>query len=361
MKKIVIDISRLPKQALKRGEGIYAVNLFYALKRLKDENKYYLKRKESEYVNDFDVIHFPYFNPFFLNVSWFSNKPKIITVHDLTQIKFIKYYDVGFRGRLKWQIQKRFLKRAERIITDSKASKKDIIELTDYPKDKIDVVYLAAGDKYKKLDIPPKAEAFRRAGKIFREKYKIANKFILYVGDLNWNKNVEGLLKAFSPTTSHQPPVTDLVLTGSAFENNNLKELQEVKKLIKDLKLRDRVKLLGFVPKDDLVKLYNLALFYVQPSFWEGFGLPVLEAMKCGCPVLSSNKGSLPEVGGSAVEYFDPDKKGELADKIKALLKSRKKREKLAKKGLKQAEKFSWKKTAKETAKIYKKVLKNEN
>ena len=107
----------------------------------------------------------------------------------------------------------------------------------------------------------------------------------------------------------------------------------------------------------DLVTLYNQALCYIQPSFYEGFGLPVLEAMACGCPVISSNQSSLPEICGQAAAMFDPYKQGELEKIITKLLKSQKTRDELSVKGIEQAKKFSWEKTTKETIKVYQQVL----
>ena len=185
----------------------------------------------------------------------------------------------------------------------------------------------------------------------------------MYVGDLNWNKNVKGLIQAFKKlkVKSSKLKVTvknlKLVLVGEALVNPELPEAKKVKRLIEELQLKGDILLLGFVPNRDLVAIYNLATLYVQPSFYEGFGLPVLEAMSCGCPVLSSNQASLPEVGERAVEYFNPYKKKELVEKLFFLLSNKEKLKELSIKGLKQAKKFFWKKTALETKKIYEKVL----
>lgn len=123
--------------------------------------------------------------------------------------------------------------------------------------------------------------------------------------------------------------------------------------------MQEEIIKLGFIPTVDLVKIYNLATLYVQPSFYEGFGLPILEAMSCGCPVLSSNQGSLPEVGSQAAAYFDPNSTGDLELKLTKLISNKNKLQELSIKGLKQAEKFSWQKTALETKKVYEQVKAN--
>ena len=360
MKKIVIDISRLHPKALKRGVGIYALNLFKAFQQLKDGNKYFLKRDGKKEIRA-DLIHYPYFDPFFLTLPCVGRIPRIVTVHDLTPLRFPQHYPAGVKGSIKWQIQKYLLKKVNAVIADSRNSKKDIVDIINYPEDKIFPIYLAVDEVYQKIED-------KGWNMEIKEKYDLPDKFILYVGDLNWNKNLLGLVEVFS-AISHpqhhsvrgkQPSAISLIFIGSAFSNENLKELKTLKKQIKRLKLSDDVRLLGFVPTNDLAVIYNLAALYIQPSFYEGFGLPVLEAMSCGCPVLSSNQASLPEVGGEAVEYFDPNKKGDLERKIRSLLINQKRLKELEKLGLKQAKKFSWRKTAEQTVKVYQKVFKNE-
>ena len=356
MKKIVIDISQLHPAALKRGVGYYARNLYGSLNAKnakknarKTRNVKYFLRKTQKEKYQADLIHYPYFDPFFLTLPRRRRTPIIVTVHDLTPLKFPKYYPAGIKGGIKWQVQRYLLKKVDAIITDSENSKKDIVDIIDYPEEKIYPIHLAVKKIFKPLVI-------NHQSSIIKKKYHLPDIFLLYVGDLNWNKNLLGLIRAFS-AISHQPSAISLILIGSAFENNNLIELKVLKKLINKLSLKKEVKLLGFVPTGDLVKIYNLATLYIQPSFYEGFGFPVLEAMSCSCPVLSSNQASLPEVGGKAVEYFNPSNKTDLERKIEYLLSNKINLKKLRKLGLEQAKKFSWRKTAEQTAKVYQKLL----
>jgi glycosyltransferase involved in cell wall biosynthesis len=349
--KISIDITRLHASALKRGVGFYTFNLFQALKDLNDNDSYFLIKEKEKEAKNVDLVHYPYFDPFFLTLPFFKKASNVITVHDLIPLKFPSKYKIGIKGSLKWQVQKNLLKQVDVVITDSKTSKKDIINITGYPAEKIEVIYLAAGKKFKQFK---KAEWVNK----LLSKYNLSKDFLLYVGDLNWNKNVPGLLEAFADIVFlPQFKNLNLALVGGAFENENLAELKGLKSLIKKLNLEKKVSLLGFVETDDLVKLYNAAFLYIQPSFYEGFGLPLLEAMSCGCACLSSNKASLPEVGGRAVSYFNPNKEGDLKLKLKSLLGSTKKIKSLAEKSLKRAEKFSWKATAEKTKQAYKNVL----
>lgn len=347
--KIVIDISQLHPAALKRGVGFYSLNLFKALCKLNDNNQYILKKEKSSGL-EADLIHYPYFDPFFLTLPLIKTRPTVVTVHDLIPLKFPKHFKAGFKGKIKWSIQKFSLKQVKAIITVSESSKKEIIEIIGFPKKRIFPIHLAASEEYKKLEI-------RNWQLKIRKRLHLPKTFLLYVGDINWNKNIKGLIEAFKIVKNKNNELK-LILTGPAFANNNLKELKEIKNLIKKLKLENETRLLGFIPTIDLVKIYNLATLYIQPSFYEGFGLPVLEALSCGCPVLCSNQASLAEVGGRAVEYFNPNNKNEFIKKLVDLIANKEKLKALSVLGLRQAEKFSWRKTALKTRKVYEKVFK---
>lgn len=350
--KVAIDITHLHADALSRGVGYYANNLFLALQDLKDGNAYSLINKGRDQC-DADIIHYPYFDPVFLTLPLFNKKPTIITVHDLTQVKFSEHYPRGIRGEIKWQIQQRLLRQANAIITDSLNSMKDIQKIINYPKAKIYPIYLACDTRFKKLSTGSRDE-------IINNKYHLPKTFLLYVGDINWNKNVKGLIEAFQKLKINPPAGGNnlkLILVGSAFQNKILNEQQELMLLINNLKLYQDIMCLGYVSDNELSAIYSLATLYIQPSFYEGFGLPILEAMSCGCPILSSDQGSLPEIGGKAVEYFDPRKPEELYNKLINLLGNKERLQNLKISGLKQAAKFSWEKTAKLTTQVYEKIF----
>jgi len=354
--KIGIDISPLKNANRFRGVGFYTKNLVDALQRLVEEDKKYsnfeIKLINEQYSNltiqQFSLIHYPYFDPFFLTLPKRGNVPIVVTVHDLTPLKFPEHYPSGIKGRLRWFTQKNRLKKVDTIITDSQNSKKDIIEIIGYPKNQIHVVYLAPAPNFKKLKIENlKLE--------IKKKYRLPDTFVLYVGDVNWNKNMPGLVKACEkigiPLVIVGKQAVSKDYDRTHIENRDLVWLQKKAKTSKSLLL------LGFVSTKDLVAIYNLATVYCQPSFYEGFGLPVLEAVACGCPVVSSNRGSLPEICGKAALMFNPQRKGKISDALQKIIENKKLAVDLSKRGLIQAKKFSWRKTAQETLNIYKKVL----
>ena len=294
-----------------RGIGVYGRNLEEQLK----------KRSELEITDEnFDLIHFLYFDPFFLTLPPIRNSKTVVTVFDLTEIVLKNLYPRGIRGEIKWQIQKNLLKFVDHIITISESSKKDIIKIIGIPAEKITVTYLAARKNYKDFNLKKE-------------------NFVLYIGDINPNKNLLSLFKAIALLKEEK-----LVLVGKA-----LAESAEIKKEIEILGITDRVTLTGFVGENEKIILLNKAKVYVQPSIYEGFGLPVLEAMACGTPVICGDNSSLPEVAGDAATYVDVTNPSDLADKILNVKKTRKE--------IIQAAKFSWEKTAKETLKVYEKVL----
>ena len=354
MKKIIgIDTSPLYSGHKVRGIGFYTKRLLEAIRELGDKNLVIreLKNKGEVEKGNYDLLHFPYFSPFFVTLPLRLDKPLVVTVHDLIPIRFKKHYPPGLKGKMRWQIQKRLLRRTERIITDSKSSKKDIIKCINYPENKIEVIYLAAGEEFKKLKV--KSEKL----KVIKEKYQLPDRFALYVGDVNWSKNLPGLVKACRQAE------TPLVIVGkqavaedfdrSHPENKDLIWLQKrLKEYPHILNSKFYILALGFVPSADLVALYNLAAVYAQPSFGEGFGLPVLEAMACGCPVVSSSWGSLPEIVGKAGILVEPTP-ASLAEGIKKVIGDGELRRRLIRAGLKQAKQFSWAKTARQTLKVY--------
>ncbi|MFH1561192.1 MAG: glycosyltransferase family 1 protein, partial [Patescibacteria group bacterium] len=246
---------------------------------------------------------------------------------------------------LVWQVQKMLLKnRANLVLTDSFSSKYSINKLTGYPQDRIFVTHLAPGPEYRVI---------KDSGLLARVKkqYQLPDKFVLYVGDINWNKNIPGLVSAC------QNLKIPLVMVGKqALEENfdhDHSENQDLLWLQKQAKNNKLIYRLGFLPIEDLVAVFNLATVYCQPSFDEGFGLPVVQAMACGCPVLSSNQASMPEIAGEAAELVEPSIDS-LTLGLKKLLSDQSRRKELVKKGLDQVKQFSWLRTAQQTVGVYK-------
>lgn len=351
--RIAIDISPLEgKHSLQhriRGTGFYLLNLKKSLLKYCPGNEYIFFVRGEKLPGNIDLVHYPYFEPFFLTLPFFNKHKSIVTVHDLTPLVFPNKFQSGIKGRIKWEIQKIALKNSCQIISDSNSSKKDIVKYAGIFSEKINVVYLASGEEFKKLDL-----SFSEKEKI-RDKYNLPSKFLLYVGDATWNKNLPRFLKSVLKTG------INLVLVGKSISETNFDKNnpwnQDLVEIQKEILNKEKIKALGFVETTDLVKIYNMATVFIMPSLYEGFGLPILEAMKCGCPVITSKNGSLEEVAGEAAFYVEPLSIENMAEGIEKVFNSEDLRQSLATKGYIQVQKFSWKKTASETLKAYEKAI----
>lgn len=341
--RVAIDISPIKTEHRVRGIGAYTQNLINQFKKESRgvEFKFFSKPNSPPPA---DIIHYPYFDLFFHTLPIRKKARRVVTIHDVIPLIFRTHFPVGVRGSINLFLQKRALKNTDFVICDSKASKTDIANKLSYPAEKIHVVYLAAGKNFKKLDDQSQLLEIRK-------KFRLPNKFVLYVGDVNWNKNIEGLILALAKIKIH------LVLVGQAITNGNLAPVKKINRLINQNNLEKRIIKTGFVNEDDLIAIYNLAELAVQPSFYEGFGLPVLESMACGTPVICSNSGSLSEIAGPAI-ICDPTDPNNIAASIERVLGlDSKTRAALIKKGFEHGMKFSWQKTAQKTINIYKKFL----
>ncbi len=233
-------------------------------------------------------------------------------------------------------------RRAHGIISVSEYTKKDILKFTKARQDKISVIYLAADESYKVITDQVRFDEVKR-------KYDLREPFIFYCGSLSPRKNVFRLIKAFD-LIKHKIPHQLVFTAGKSWHDKH------IYRLIKDLKLDNRVTVLGHVACKDMPVIYNLSEVYVYPSFYEGFGLPVLEAMACGCPVITSNVTSLPEVVGEAAIMVNPYSVEQLGGAIYKVLQDNDCKKKLINKGFQQIKKFSWEKTAYQTLEVFRKV-----
>ncbi len=228
--------------------------------------------------------------------------------------------------------------KADKILAISQTTKHDIVSYFKIPDENVVVMHLAASDVFRKIDGIDK--------KPLLKKYHLKEPFILYVGGLDYRKNVLNLLKAVVLIREKDGFPYQLVIIGKDVSRKNMPEALEIKGFIAKENLWSNVKLIDFVTGDELIKFYNLAKIFVFPSLYEGYGLPVLEAMQCGTPVACSNILSVKEVAGDAALYFDPDTTENMSKEINTLINNVDLREELRKKGLQQAKKFSWKKAA---------------
>ena len=347
--RIAIDISPLESGHSIRGVGFYLRHLQEALTSYFPENDYTFFNKSSDIPSEIDIVHYPYFDPYFITLPIVKKYPTVVTVHDLTPIIFRDKFPSGIKGGIKWQVQKQNLKKVDGIITDSHASQQDIVRLLNIPKEKVDVAYLAAGEGFHKITNEKlKIEKLKN-------KYNLPDKFILYVGDVTWNKNLPRLVQAVSrlevPLVMVGKSLTQKVYDRSNTWNHDLKIVQHI------AEDNLNIQMLGFVESEELQLLYSAATMFVFPSIYEGFGLPILEAMQSGCPVIISKESCMPEVGGDAAYYFEGYDTDSLANAIKKVFTDSSLQKRLSQKGIIQAKKFSWEKTAYETIQAYKKVI----
>jgi len=345
--KVAIDITPLDSGHQYRGIGVYTKNLVEALKNLQDGNEYILTNNPNDELAD--VVHYPFFDLFFLTLPITKNVPTVVTIHDVIPLKFPQHYPSGLRGKVKLWWQKQSLKGASAIITDSDVSKADIEKYLKMAENKIHRVYLAADENLTPMSRP---EYIR-----YLMKYDLDRPYLLYVGDINFNKNIPGLIGAYQYFSEQM----DLVMVSKAMGGDS-EEAANIKQLINSLKLEEKVRLLTNVPFDeidDMRALYSGATAYIQSSYYEGFGLPILEAMKCMTPVVTSEGGSLKEIAGNGAIMFDTYKDGSLVKAIKHVLNlSVEERNGLIKKGMTNARRYSWEKTAKNTVKVYERIVK---
>jgi glycosyltransferase involved in cell wall biosynthesis len=228
---------------------------------------------------------------------------------------------------------KKFLQKATRIATVSAFSKNDIIQQYKIPASNIDVVYSAAKNVFQPV-------AYNQQQQI-KVQYAEGNEYFLFVGGVHPRKNLMNLLKAFSLFKKWQRSNMKLLVAGRlAWKYNEVMEKMET------YKHRNDVVLLNYLPEDELAKIVASAYALVFPSYFEGFGVPLIEAMQCHVPVIASNTSSMPEVGGDAALYCDPANPESIADKMMALYKNENLRSGLIEKGKTQCLQFSWDTTA---------------
>jgi len=282
-----------------------------------------------------DIVHDPcQMGPFLLPLK----AQKILTIYDLFPLTHPQTAPSRYAPFIYTYLLPQVLKRTDIVVAGSKNTQKDILKYFPNLKDKTTVIYAAA------------EESFRRIGNLetVKRKYTLNFPFIFSLGILNPRKNLIALIKAFSKLKT-QKLKHKLVIGGQKgwrFENI----FQQAGKLAK----KGEILFTGFIPNQDLPFFYNLADLFVFPSLYEGFGIPILEAMACGCPVITSNISSMPEVAGNAALLINtPQNVDEIANKINQVLTNPSLRKDLAKRGFIQAAKFSWEKTASQTIKVY--------
>lgn len=294
----------------------------------------------------FDLAHVPHFGS-----PLFPSRPTVVTIHDLIPLVLPAY-----RGSIQVRMYSRLAawaaQRAIATVADSHASARDIEQQLHIPREKIHVVHLAANARYQ----PPSRDELERV----RAKYKLPKQFVLYLGGFDVRKNVARVMETFGRLEIGEQGLETgdwrLVIAGklpateSAFFPNP-------RGLAKELGVLHQTHFLGFVAEEDKPALYAAARVFLYPSQYEGFGLPPLEAMACGTPVIVSNASSLPEVVGDAGILLDADDAASWSDALEKLLTDDVRCKDLGARGLEQAKKFSWERAARETLEVYRSVV----
>ena len=272
--------------------------------------------------------------------------PVVVSVHDVSFLEHPEYFTKDRAIQLQFTVR-RTVNRAARILTGSEFSKSSILKVYgDLDEDKVVVVPNAAAGEFRPI-------AREVATAVVRERFDIAAPFVLSVGDLQPRKNQIGLIRAFARLVRAYPQLKqNLVLAG--------KETwfaDQVHRAARESGIADRIQFFGFVSDADLLQLYNACDLFVFPSFYEGFGLPALEAMACGRAVACSHTSALPEVVDSAAILFDPYAIDEIVRALADLLLDGELRGRMERLGLQRAAHFSWQKTAQRTLEVFHDVL----
>jgi glycosyltransferase involved in cell wall biosynthesis len=294
-----------------------------------------------------EIAHVPYFAS-----PLFPITPTVVTVHDLIPM-LLPAYRGSILVRLYTRLVAAAAKKADVVLTDSEASKQDIVHLLGIPAERVRVIYLAVDDIYQPvLDEHHLTE--------MRRKYRLPPNYLLYLGGFDQRKNVPILLKAFAQLAKDSRfKVRDsrvyLVVAGRLPEKGS-GFFPDPRRIVQELGIGERVVFTGWVPEEDKPALYSGARALVFPSLYEGFGLPPLEALTCGTPVIASNRGSLPEIVGDGGLLLEPDDVEGLAGAMEKLLNDDTLWGDLREKGLAHAASFSWEKTARETLAVYQEV-----
>ena len=269
----------------------------------------------------------------------------VVTIHDCIHLRFPQYLP----NRLGYAYARASLwtaaHRSDRVLTVSDASKRDILRYFRIPPSKIDVIYNAIDERFG--ETPAEEEVAR-----VRERYQLNDPFVLYAGNIKPHKNLERLIEAFHTLRRGGFDEVKLLIIG-----DEISKYAALRRAVHKYKLHKHVRFFGFVPDRTLAALYRLAAVFVFPSLYEGFGLPPLEAMASGTPVITSNVSSLPEVVGDAAILIDPYEPDAIAEAMRRVLTEPALRDALRAKGLARVKEFSWERSIARVREIYSEVL----
>ena len=374
--RVAIDIRRINEF----GVGTYTRNAIRTLARLDNGTEYFLlgipgKLGDIEslppnfitvptHPNDFslnsyfelnrilrhhkvDLLHVPH-------LFWKPQAvpcPYVVTVHDLLDHLYKLNSDSWVKRTLHFELTKRVLHRAARIFAVSNFSKKDTERLFQVPGEKIEVIYNALDDRFRQ------GHATDADRKLIAERYQVTYPFLLYAGRISPHKNIVRIIEAFAALKAElekdgQYPDLKLIIIG-----DELAKHPDLRRTVIKTRMQNEVRFLGFVPIGVLRIFYDLAKVFVFPSLYEGFGLPPLEAMAHGTPVVTSNTSSIPEVVGNAAVMVNPENVFEIMHALHKVLVDQPVREKLKARGALQAQRFSWDESVRHMLEVYRDVV----
>jgi glycosyltransferase involved in cell wall biosynthesis len=374
--RVAIDIRKIDDF----GIGTYIRNLVLNLAQIDNESRYFLigrerdctelgalppnisfihdQTHESEFWNDWilpyilrknevEILHTPHYRP-----PRFLRCKSIITIHDCVHILFPNYASSKTSYDHARKLTRRAVKRSSHILTVSEATQRDLVRLFSVPEEKITVVYNAIDER---AIVTCSDEEQRRV----LERYQIQDPFLLYAGNIKPHKNIARIIEAFSVLKTELKENETWKNLKLLIIGDELSKHQFLRRTVIRSGVQHDVRFFGFVPYETLNVFYKAAQIFVFPSLYEGFGLPPLEAMANGTPVLTSNISSLPEVMGDAALLVNPENVFEICKGLKHLLFDSHLRAELIAKGLEQSSKFSWRKSAEQVLQAYRKVSNN--
>lgn len=378
--RIVIDVSHLNDF----GIGTYIRNLVQALAKIDEKNHYFLASRSPDLPDIgplppnfeaavyhkssrriWDHVAYPWFlkslSPDLVHMPLnelplFMPKPYVVTIHDMST--FLFEGGSGLRQNVRLYMFRRGLLRADRVIAVSEATQRDVENLLTIPPQRVRRVYSAPDPRF--LDRPggdPSVVAREQAHLL--ERFQLQRPFLLYAGRIRPHKNIPRLIEAFAVVRSeleHHPIYRDLRLI---IIGDEISRRPEVRRAVVQTRTQQVVRFLGFVPFETLRTFYTAASAFVFPSLYEGFGLPPLEAMASGTPVVTSSVSSLPEVVGDAAMIVNPENVFDIARGIRELLVDEQLRERLIAAGFAQVRQFNWLRTAEHTLEVYRDAVQN--
>jgi glycosyltransferase involved in cell wall biosynthesis len=290
-----------------------------------------------------DLLHSPYWT----NPLW-SPWPTVVTVHDVIQLVLPEYQMLA-RQRVYFGLVMRTLRRATAIITVSECSRQDLIRTVGVSPARVFVVENAIPASLHRVSDRERLDAVRA-------RYGLGERFILYLGANDLRKNLNRLIRAYAALPPVLRDTHQLVVAGRQWPHDH-PLYPDPRLAVAELGLQDRVVFTGGVPEQEKAALLSAATVFAFPSLYEGFGLPVLEAMACGTPVLTANTSSLPEVAGDAAMMVDPTSVTEISEGLAALLESPERRKTLAERGIERASRYRWSDVAERTIQVYERAL----